>query len=284
MADEHSVVHRIAGLRDPVDRLRAVTAQLVVSQREVNQLARLRRETIQGLHDSGMSYAQIADAVGVSRGRIHQIKHAGPPPEAAFLGTDVVTILTPLKQDKIGDRPVVAVEDVAGAQQLADLARGLGLEVVFEHIPVGGAVNLNREGLVVICGPRLSKPVANVLAQDPVLRFARPKGGPYMLVDARAGKTHKSGSDETPASPSDVAYLGRLSRPDGAGTVLVFTGIHPPGSLGVVEFLRTQLGDLYADVGTERFSTLIGTDYDPSTNLPANVKRLTPLYRMEAAR
>jgi hypothetical protein len=130
----------------------------------------------------------------------------------------------------------------------------------------------------------LSKPVASVLAQDPVLRFARPRGGPYMLVDARAGKSYRSGSDETPARPNDVAYLGRLNRPDAAGTLLLFTGIHPPGSLGVVEFLRTQLAELYTDVGTEPFSTLIGTDYDPSTNLPVSVNRLTPLYRTEAVR
>ncbi|MET8337534.1 hypothetical protein ABZV22_27665, partial [Streptosporangium canum] len=38
-----------------------------------------------------------------------------------------------------------------------------------------------------------------------------------------------------PACPVDYTYLGRLARPDGNGNVLVFTGIHPQGTLGVVD-------------------------------------------------
>jgi DNA-directed RNA polymerase specialized sigma24 family protein len=54
------------------------------SQREMTELARLRRRVIQELHAGGLSYAQIADAAGLSRGRIYQLRHAGPAPRARF--------------------------------------------------------------------------------------------------------------------------------------------------------------------------------------------------------
>ena len=81
----------------------------------MTELARLRRRVIQDLHAQGLSYAQIGEAAGLSRGRIHQIRHTGPAPEGAFLGTGAITIATPLKREERGGRPVVAVEDVTAA-------------------------------------------------------------------------------------------------------------------------------------------------------------------------
>jgi hypothetical protein len=152
------------------------------------------------------------------------------------------------------------------------------LEAEFEHIPLGGAIDLKRPNLIVICGPRLSADVADVLAQDPVLRFERAPDGPWTLHDLRTGERYRSGSDSTPARPWDVAYLGRLPRPDGQGSVLVFTGIHPPGTLGVVQLLTSELTSLYEQVGTGEFSTLVGVDYDPDSHEPVSVQLLTPLY------
>src|SRR5262252_2121994 len=110
MAREPDAVRRIRAIKEPIEQLRAATIQLMTSQLEVNELARLRRQIIQDLHDAGMSYAQIGEAAGLTRGRIHQIKQAGPPPEGAFFGSGRITILTPLKQEAIQSRPVVAVE------------------------------------------------------------------------------------------------------------------------------------------------------------------------------
>ena len=53
----------------------------------------------------------------------------------AFLGLGRVTIATPLKQEAINARPVVAVEDVTGSQRLGELARSLGIEPSYETIP-----------------------------------------------------------------------------------------------------------------------------------------------------
>ncbi len=274
-------VERIAAISDPFELLREATVRMSAAQEEVTELARLRRRVIQELHDRGMSYADIAQHVGLTRGRIHQIRHGGPAPEGAFLGQGKVTIITPLKQEAIRSRPVVAIEDVTGSQRLGDLARSLGLEPSFESIPIGGEIDLNRPNLVVISGPRISEHVAQVLAQDPALQFERASDGRWTLVDRTTGTAYRSGQDQEPPRSWDVAYLGRLPRPDRQGSLIVFTGIHPPGSLGVVQLLCTRIGELYNEVKTGHFSVLVGTEYDPDTREPRHVELLTPLHRLE---
>jgi hypothetical protein len=273
---------RIASLSDPYELLRAATERLADAQQEVTELARLRRRLIQDLHAQGMSYAQIAEAAGLSRGRIHQIRHTGPAPEGAFLGVGTVTIVTPLKREERQGRPVVAVEDVTAAARMQALARSFELDAGTEHVPLGGEIDLNRPGLVVICGPRLSKVMAGAFERDPVLRWEHPSQG-WALRDTRTGKLFVSGLDDGSGCPRDVAYLGRLPRPDGAGTFLVFTGVHPPGTLGVVALLASDIGSLWGQVGTEPFSVVIGAEFDPQTHEPVKTEFLTPLYRHDQA-
>src|SRR6266487_6301607 len=274
-------IERLAALEDPYALLREVTKRMAEAQREVTELARLRRRVIEQLSAEGRSYAQIAEAAGLSRGRIHQLRHRGPAPEGAFLGVGGVTIATPLKQEAENARPVVAVEDFTAAQQLADLARTLQLDVEFEQVPFDGGIDLNRSNLIVICGPRLSDAVAEVLAQDPVIQFERAADGPWTLHDQSTDKRYRSGYDSNPPRSWDVAYLGRLPRPDGQGLVMIFTGIHPPGTLGVVHLITTEITSLYEQVGAGQFSALVGVDYNPEGNEPVNVQLLTPLYRHE---
>ncbi len=276
-------IERLAALEDPAELLQAVTKRMAAAQREVTELARLRRRVIEQLSAEGRSYAQIAEAAGLSRGRIHQLRHRGPAPEGGFLGVGSVTIVTPLKQEAQNARPVVAVEDFNAAQRLADLARTMQLDVEFDQVPLNGAIDLNRPNLIVICGPRLSDVVAKVLAQDPAIQFERAADGPWTLRDRRSDRVYRSGSDSKPAKPWDVAYLGRLPRPDGQGLVMIFTGIHPPGTLGTVHLITTEITSLYRQVGAGQFSTLIGVEYDPDTREPVEVQLLTPLYEHEEA-
>ena len=272
-------LERIARITDPYELLRAATDRLADAQLEVTELARLRRRLIQDLHAQGLSYAQIGEAAGLSRGRIHQIRHTGPAPEGAFLGAGRITIATPLKREERQGRPVVAVEDVTASGRLAALARSFALEVDTEHVPLGGAIDLNRAGLIVICGPRLSEVMAKAYGQDPVIRWEQTGVGAWALRDTRTGDLHVSGLDDGSGRPRDVAYLGRLPRPDGNGTFLAFTGLHPPGTLGVVALLASDVGALWGQVGTERFSVVVGVSYDPDTREPESTELLTPLYR-----
>jgi hypothetical protein len=275
MPDE---VERIAAIRDPLERLRKATDRLATATREVAMLSRMRKRLIVELGDEGMSLAQIGEAAGLSRGRIHQIRNSGAPEAGAFLGLAEVVIATPLKQEAIQNRPVVAAEDVTASQRLGELARSLGVTPSFETVPLGGTFNLNRPNLVVICGPRLSQPVADTLSQDTNVAFERADDGPWTLVDRRTDSTYRSGGDEIPERARDAAYLGRLPRPDGKGTVMIFTGIHPPGTLGVVKLLVEQIDDLYRQVKDSCFSAIVATDYDRDTHEPIAVELLTPLY------
>jgi hypothetical protein len=276
MSDE---LQRIMAIDDPYLLLREVTTRLADAQQEVTELARLRRRVVQDLHAQGLSYAQIAEKAGLSRGRIHQIRHTGPAPEGAFLGRGAVTVATPLRRDDERGRTVVAVDDVSSGKRLEDLARSYGLGVTSEHVPVTGEIDLNRDGLVVVCGPRMSQEMWDTYAQDPVLSWKRAEDGPWTVVDRRTGTVHRSGQDSDPARPYDVGYLGRLSRPDGRGSLLAIAGIHTQGSLGVVQLLANDLNALWGQVGDRRFSTLVGVEYDPETSEPQSVELLCPLYR-----
>ena len=271
-------LERIAQIKDPYELLRAATERLAEAQHEVTELGRLRRHLIQDLHAQGMSYAQIAQAAGLSRGRIHQIRHTGPAPEGAFLGSGSVTVVTPLRPDAASDRTYVALDDVNTGKRLEDLARSFDLMVGTDHVAVSGEVDLDRPGLLVICGPRMSEVMRQTYDKDPVLAWERDDVG-WLLRDKRTGIGYRSGQDEDPPRPSDVGYLGRLPRPDGKGTVLAIAGAHPEGSLGVVHLLTTDIGTLWGQVADGRFSVVVGTEYNPATHEPVRTELLTPLYR-----
>ena len=175
--------------------------------------------------------------------------------------------------------PVVSQEGFQAYERLCELAHSLGLDAEYEVIPPPGLVDLNRDNLVVICGPRLSPIIAQVLASDPNLGFAHDDQG-WHLVDHATGTTYRSPRDD--GEPADYAYLGRLPRIDGRGTFLYFAGIHAPGNSGAMHYLEGHLEELYGEVRTSRFSTIIACRFDPDTRQVTSSERITPLYRTDS--
>ncbi|MFB7401022.1 sigma-70 family RNA polymerase sigma factor [Streptomyces rubiginosohelvolus] len=208
---------------------------------------------------------------------------AGPPPERAFFGTDKVTVSLGGKYEA-GKSPdqhpseVVVREDIENFEHLRTLLGGMKLEIQYEVIPPSGIVNLNRDNHVVICGPRLSPIVAQVLEGDDYLRFTKDRA--WRLVDQKTSTAYRYPQDED-GSCGDVGYLGRLPRLDGKGTFLYIAGIHAIGANGVVHFLENNLADLYRSVRARRFSTLISCKYNPKTLEVLESERITPLYQHE---
>lgn len=202
------------------------------------------------------------------------VDHAG-----RFLGEGHVVIATPVKREQIKSRPVIAVEDVVGSRRLGQAAEDRGLKVSYETIPPNGTFDVNRPNVVAICGPRISADIGAVLATDPALQFVRASGGPWTLFDKASGRIYVSGIDLVPPEPYDVAYLGRLRRPDGQGTILILTGIHPQGSLGVIKMICSSMANLYSEVRDRCFSLLLRCEYDPDTSEPIVIERLTPIYQ-----
>ncbi|MER5814143.1 sigma-70 family RNA polymerase sigma factor [Streptomyces californicus] len=174
---------------------------------------------------------------------------------------------------------VVTREDLNNFEHLRGMLAGMKLDAGYEVIPPSGIVNLNRENHIVVCGPRLSPIVAQVLEGDDNLRFE--KDTAWHLVDRKAGVEYRSPMDEDGAA-GDFGYLGRLPRLDGRGTFLYIAGVHAIGANGVVHYLQHNLAELYREVRTRRFSTLISCRYNPKTLEVLESHRVTPLYRHES--
>jgi transcriptional regulator with XRE-family HTH domain len=213
--------------------------------------------------DTLVSLLSGAAAAGLGR--------AEPEPKGVFLPPGPLTIVVPLKREDRDARPVVAAEDVTASHRLADLARSIGVaEVSVEQIPLDGSLDLNRTGLIVICGPRVSPDVADLLAQDRRLSFQH-RGGAWELHDNDSGIHYRSGQDRKPEEPVDYAYLSRTTRPDGRGNLLLFTGIHPAGTLGVIRLLTRDLAYLHDLTGQRNFSAVFRVEYDRLTAEPVSV-------------
>jgi hypothetical protein len=134
----------------------------------------------------------------------------------------------------------------------------------------------------VICGPRLSPVVREILQSDPALGFDQDEAGRWLLQDRRTGRRYPSPSDLPQPRPADVGYLSRLRRPDGNGAFILLTGgIHAVGSHGIIDYLRRELADLYEQVDLQPFSTLIATEYDPSSRQLVRSERIGPLYQTQ---
>ncbi|WP_432009004.1 sigma-70 family RNA polymerase sigma factor [Streptomyces bacillaris] len=276
-------MQKVAAIADPVDRAKAAIDLLARYQTHINELGRVRREAIEEAQAAGMTQTEIAKRLGVTRGRVGQLASAGPPPERAFFGTAKVTVSLGGKYEagKAPDQQpseVVVREDLENFEHLRTLLGGMKLDTQYEVIPPSGIVNLNRDNHVVICGPRLSPIVAQVLEGDDYLQFAKDRA--WHLVDQKTATEYRSPQDEDGTS-GDVGYLGRLPRLDGKGTFLYIAGIHAIGANGVVHFLENNLADLYRAVRTRRFSTLISCRYNPKTLEVLESKRVTPLYQHE---
>lgn len=201
--------------------------------------------------------------------------------ERFLLGDGHLTISVPKRP---GERDLVATEDSATAQHLVEIAHNMQLTASVEYIPTSGLINLNREALIVVCGPKSSPVTAAAIARDPRLGFKTNSQGHWELEDRRNGQRYGSPMDEPDKpQPADVAYLGRLPRPDGAGAFLLIAGVHAIGSLGASRYLSRHLRYLHAATEGRAFSMAIGCRYDETSKSIIDVYPVTgPLLHEEA--
>jgi GntR family transcriptional regulator len=73
-----TTIGEIAGISDDQERARAIQRVLSDQQALVNDLARLRRETVSRLRAAGLTQAQVAKILGVSPGRAAQLDAPRP--------------------------------------------------------------------------------------------------------------------------------------------------------------------------------------------------------------
>lgn len=250
--------------QDPLERVRQAVDAASAAEAE-------RYHAIADAVEQGHSKAAVGRAAGVTGQRVAQILQKGPAPgpEAPFWGASdgMLTIAvgekTEAQKEAAGPLgPVVTVEAREAYDILRALAEGAGLSAEYESIPPStGFVKLNRDGLVVICGPRLSPHIAEIVESDPSLTFTKDSCGWYLIDREKGDREWRSPMDD--GEMCDVGYLGRLPRPDGRGTFLYVGGIHAAGTSGVAHYLAGNLPELWAKVRTSRFSALIRCTLTP---------------------
>jgi transcriptional regulator with XRE-family HTH domain len=259
-ADEFADVRRDP---DPIRRGRRATELLTIYQQRSTELARLRRAAIEEARsERDMNYAQIAAALGITKGRITQIRASAPAAERALFGVGPVTIGVPWRyQVTDRERPLVAAEDMKAGEQAAQLVEALGfatsttqIEPDTDHLPDGD--------VLVICGPKSAPVAAELLDADPALRMVKADG--RWIIEHRAtGNGYASPSDEAKPESADLAYIAR--HVDGDRVVLHIAGLHAIGSLGAVDYLAGHATELVQQVGNRPFSMVVRVEYDGLT-------------------
>jgi hypothetical protein len=155
---------------EPVRRAQRATELLTIYQQRATELARLRKAAIEEAHhERGMSYTELATALGITKGRVTQIRSSAPGPERAFFGVGPVSIGIPYRyQTTDRERPLIAAEDAQTGEELEHLLGTLALAVTRYQIEPDRTELPKGDGIVV-CGPKSAPVGADLLAKDPAL-------------------------------------------------------------------------------------------------------------------
>ncbi|MEU4245836.1 hypothetical protein AB0F15_00305 [Amycolatopsis sp. NPDC026612] len=244
---------------DPLRRGKRASSLLTVYQQRATELARLRKAAIEEAHQQlGLSYTEIAASLGITKGRVTQIRSSAPRPERAFFGVGPVSIGVPYRyQTTDRERPLIAAEDAQTGEQLELLLGNLSLTVSrfqiepdLEKVPAGDAI--------VVCGPKSAPIGAALLDADPTLSMVEADGRWWITHEA-SGERFGSPADEVDRQDGDIAYVSRHVID---GRVIVhIAGIHGIGSLGATHFLTGHLGEIFASAGTEGCSLIVRATY-----------------------
>jgi hypothetical protein len=245
---------------DPVRRGRRATTLLTIYQQRAAELARLRKAAIEEAHrERDMSYTEIAALLGITKGRITQIRSSAPRPERAFFGVGPVSVGVPYRYRTTDrERPLVAAEDFQTGEQLERLLTGLAFAVTRYQIEPDRAEPPEGD-TVVVCGPKSAPIGASLLADDPALGMVE-DGGRWWIEHRATGERFGSPADDHPAKPADIAYVARHQR--AGGVAVHIAGIHAIGSLGAAHYLTAHLAELFRQTGDRPFSLVIRSTHD----------------------
>jgi hypothetical protein len=251
---------RVRADPDPISRGRRATALLGIYQQRSTELARLRKRAIEEAHlQRGMSYTEIAALLGISKGRVTQIRTDAPNAERAFFGVGPVSVGVPYRyQVTDRSRPLIAAEDSKTSEQVQQLLRDLAFSVsAYEIEPERETPP--RGDTVVVCGPKSAPVGATLMARDPALGMVRIDGR-WWIESRASGKRFGSPSDDDKGTDSDVAYVARHH--EEGRVILHIAGIHAIGSLGAAHYLSSHLGEIFHEAGERSCSFVVRSLYD----------------------
>lgn len=265
-------------------RLRELGDEIADLQEKVSDLSKERAEIVMRLSDLGWSQTRIAATGGLTVARIGQILRAGRNPARTLLGHGTLTIAVGGKWENGRKDPsqMVSVEALAAYHAIADTARKHGLDAIYRVVSFKTQAPFERPNLVVICSPRLIVNLTEVLQTDPHLRFATEGNDKWHLIERSgdAWRIHRSPCDE--GIPGvDLAYIGRLPRPDGKGLFLYLAGIHAPGTRGAADYFTSHLDEIYQRAKDKPWSAMVRVTFDPDTREIISTELASPFYVRE---
>ncbi|HEY9373152.1 hypothetical protein [Streptomyces sp.] len=266
---ENAEVERIRRIEDPAERARAVAVEQARLAGQVDELAGIRREAIDEMLRAGLSQADIARELGVTRSRLNKLVTTGPGPERALLvpkprAGALLTVAVVEKREDQHARPSVLATTHDAVTKLDRLARELGLETEVDRIPEMGYIDLNRDNLAVLVGPRISPLIAQAITADPAIKWHRVGDTRnWLLVDTRKGVEYRSDFDEEEPDTDEprtcYAHIGRIRRPDGEGGFLYLGGAHGAGTAGAVEYFINNVASLWEEAHRNLWSAVVKT-------------------------
>ncbi|BBH66463.1 hypothetical protein ACTI_31480 [Actinoplanes sp. OR16] len=260
---------RVQREADPVRQARLAGELITLYQQRSVELARLRREAInRAAEEKSISFSAIASELGLTRGRISQIRQTAPPAERALFGVGPLTVAVPLRLVSKRSLPVISSEDSLAAEKLTQMLSDYAFQVHQFRIPPDGNWQPPDEAIA-ICGPKTSKVTADAIASDPFLSFEPDDNDRWLIRERDGSRTYSSAMDAAEHQWSDVAYVGRVAY--GRSDLFVIAGVHALGSVGAVDYLIKNLADVYSAVGTKRFSMVVGSDHDGEQVVRSNL-------------
>ncbi|MFI5720844.1 sigma factor-like helix-turn-helix DNA-binding protein [Nocardia sp. NPDC051750] len=244
---------------DPVRRGQRATELMTLYQQRAAELARLRKEAIEEAHRNGLSYTEIAELLGITKGRISQIKSGAPPAERAFFGIGPVAVGVPRRNaaENGGEGPAVEHDDEAAHKLIEKILARLSIassrfeiDPAAEEVPPGDAV--------LICDPDSAPVAQQLMAGDDALSLEK-IDGEWCLVDKVTGRRYTSSGDAGTAGRTDIGFLGR--REEDGRVIVQIAGLTSAASHGVAQWLDSNLPWLY-EPSARSTSAVIECDID----------------------
>lgn len=252
---------------DPIRRGQRAGELIAVYQQRSTELARLRKAAIeQANRELGLSFSEIGERLGLTKGRISQIRTSAPPAERAFFGVGPVAIGVPRRIGVEEGRERVYIDSndeatrnylTAKLGELSLATSHFGIKPDTEEVPAGDCI--------IVCGPKSAPVARNLLAHDPLLAFDRTEAG-WAILDGREDDRHLS-PYRTDGTRKDIGYLSR--RIDGNRVIVHIAGITAVGSEGVAHWLTSNLAAAY-DPSAQLTDCIVECDFDEDFHVTAS--------------
>lgn len=227
-----------------------------LAARKITEAQQRRDAAIIDAVRHGVQQAVVAKAADLTRQRVGQIARGEKPaPERALLAPEAgpVTVAVVQKRDPESGQPTLADTTRKAVDELRMAAETLGSEISTEPVPPPGDIDLNRDNLAVLIGPRISALIGQALSADPFIRWTRDGRGRWYITDTQTGREYRSDFDEGWQSGPQgnrmcIAHIGRIRRPDGNGSFLYLGGAHSPGTAGAVRYFTQEMCAIWEKV------------------------------------